>query len=207
MCLSVKDTTKQCRLLNDILGVVGEITILVKYSPKRENLLGTVQQNLQFDEEKEDEIGVTSFSKLCVTRWTVRATTYMKVLSNYDPLLNLWDVCLQDKLDKEIRARIIGCKSQMKTFEFFYGLNLSHKVYSLTDNLSKALQKESMSALEGQRNANLTIQTFQSVRPKEAADLFYKYVVINAGTHKSIAQPLLPGKRKRPNYQSLVNFF
>ena len=57
----------QCRLLNDILGVVGEITILVKYSPKRENSLGTIQQNLQFDEEKEDEIEVTSLSKLCHT--------------------------------------------------------------------------------------------------------------------------------------------
>ena len=207
LSLSVKDMTKQCRLLNDIVGVVGEITILVKYSPKRENLLGKIQENLQFDEEKDDEIEVTSLSKLCVTRWTVRATTYKKVLSNYDPLLNLWDVCLQDKLDKEIRSRIIGCESQMKTFEFFYGLHLSHKIYSLTDNLSKTLQKESMSALEGQRIANLTIKTFQDMRTKEAADLFYKYVVGNASSHKSIAQPMLPRKRKRPNYQSLVNFF
>ena len=41
--LSVKDTTKSNRLLNDVvMGTVAEITILVKYSPKREQVLGTI---------------------------------------------------------------------------------------------------------------------------------------------------------------------
>ena len=63
-----------------------------------------------------------------------------------------------------------------------------------------------MSDLEGQRIANLTIQTFQSTRTKEAADVFYKYVVINAG--KQVNCPTnVAEKRKRPDYQSLINFF
>ena len=34
LSLSIKDLTSQCKLLNDTMGTVGEITILVKYSPK-----------------------------------------------------------------------------------------------------------------------------------------------------------------------------
>ena len=60
------------------MGTVGEITILVKYSPKREKLLGTVQQNLEYEDGDYDK--TTSLSKLCVTRWTVRISTYMNVL-------------------------------------------------------------------------------------------------------------------------------
>jgi len=55
---------------------------------------------------------------------------------------------LQVSLDRETRARIIGCQAQMTTFEFFYGLNLAYRLYSMTDNLSKTIQKESFSAVE-----------------------------------------------------------
>ena len=34
--LSVKDLTKQCKLIDDVMATVGEITILVKYSHKRQ---------------------------------------------------------------------------------------------------------------------------------------------------------------------------
>ena len=40
--LSVKDITSQYKLLRDTMGTVGEMTILVKFSPKRKKMLGTI---------------------------------------------------------------------------------------------------------------------------------------------------------------------
>ena len=206
LSLSVKDVTKQCKLLDDVMGTVAEITILVKYSPKREKLLGSIQQNLEYEDEYDYE-KTTNLSKLCVTRWTVRASTYMKVLSNYDQLMTLWNVCLQGSLDKEVRSRIIGCESQMKKFNFFFDLHLGHRLYSITDNLSKTLQSEKMPAIEGQRISRLTIKTFESMRTDEAAKMFYDSVIKKASKHTFIEAPVLSRKRKRPNYRALINYF
>ena len=60
--LSVKSTTEQCQLLRDTLDTVREICILVKYSPKREKLLGNIQDNI------EGEYQTTALVKLCPTR-------------------------------------------------------------------------------------------------------------------------------------------
>ena len=48
--LSVKSTTYNCKLLKDTLETVREICTLVKYSPKHEKLLGSIQENIKTDE-------------------------------------------------------------------------------------------------------------------------------------------------------------
>ena len=48
--------------------------------------LGSIQQNIEH--KGEDDYEVTNLSKLRVTRWTVRGSTYIKVLSNYEQLMN-----------------------------------------------------------------------------------------------------------------------
>ena len=52
--LSVKTTMEQCKLLKNVIGTVGEICILVKFSPKRERLL--------------EEIKMTSVLKMMVIK-------------------------------------------------------------------------------------------------------------------------------------------
>ena len=72
--------------------------------------------------------------------------------------MKLWDVSLAvDKLDSEVKTRVIGVQNQMCKFEFFYGLNLSQRLLVISENLSKTLQKESMSALSGFHLAQLTV--------------------------------------------------
>ena len=78
--LSVKSATEQCQLLRDTLDTVQEICILIKYSPKREKLLGNIQGNI------EREYQTTTLDKLCPTRWTVRAGCYRKIVTFYDAL-------------------------------------------------------------------------------------------------------------------------
>ena len=82
----------------------------------------------------------SALEKLRPTSWTVRASYFQKIIDNYCVLLKLWDECLKESLDAEIRLRIIGSKAQMKTFNFFFGLCLGQLHYSLTDSLSKICQ-------------------------------------------------------------------
>ena len=107
-----------------------------------------------------------------------------------------------EKLDTETHARIVGCQSQMESFSFFFGLLLSHRLYILTDNLSKTLQKEKMSAVKGQRLANLTVQTLQGMRTSQDFDLFYKTVKKKAAK-LDVEEPTLSRKRRRPKYSIL----
>ena len=88
--------------------------------------------------------------------------------------MKLWDVSLATgKLDSEVKVRIIGVQNQMYGFHFFYGLNLSQRLFALSNNLSKTLQKESMSALSGIHLAELTVQTYQKMRSVEEGELFF----------------------------------
>ena len=121
-----------------MLETVVEITKLIKFSPKREQLLGAVKENFEIDDDDSLEQN-DSLAKLCTTRWRVRANAFNKVINNFGLLFELWDICLGSKLDKETRSRILGSKSQMTEFRFFFGINLAYRMYSITDNLSKAL--------------------------------------------------------------------
>ena len=125
------------------MGTMVEITTLVKYSPKREQLQGSIQEKIEFEDNDDSQFDEQFewLAKLCITCWIKRATAIKKVIVNYQPLYNLLETCLEEKLDHENCSRIIGCHSQMGDFRFFHGLNLAHTVHSLTDNLSKTLQK------------------------------------------------------------------
>ena len=174
-------------------------------SPKREKMLGSIQENVEgeVDYEEHSRNKSSSLDKLCVTRWTVRAACFLKIINNYDQLLDLWEMCLNEKLTTDVKARIIGCNAQMRTFLFYFSLLLGHRIYALTDNLSKTLQKEKMSAVSGQRLANLTVQTFQSMRNNESFKLFFETVVKKAKQHSLIEEPTAPRKRNRPDYSIL----
>ena len=138
--------------------------IIVKYSPKREKMLGEMSSNIEVMDPDVDLDDGTSLEKLSETRWTVRASCFQKIIDCYSNLQSLWDLCLAENLAKEVRSRIIGCQAQMKKFSFFFGLCLGQRLFSLTDNLSKTLQKESMSAVSVHRLAMLTKKTVDGMR-------------------------------------------
>ena len=65
--LLVKDAIKSNRLINDVLKIVVEITKLIKFSPKRELILGAVKENFEIDNDNSFEQN-NSLAKLCTTR-------------------------------------------------------------------------------------------------------------------------------------------
>lgn len=102
--LSVKDATTRIKLLSDTMDTAREIATLIKYSPKRGHLLGEIKQNIEGEDSTTGGI-----LKVCPTRWTVRASCFRRILDNYDALLEEWTLCLDTRLDTDVRGRIIGC--------------------------------------------------------------------------------------------------
>lgn len=206
LSLSLKDTCSNVKILNDTLGTVGEICVLVKYSPKREKMLGSIKDNVDGDLEEDDlhdKESAPSLDKLCVTRWTIRGKCFEKIIENYGVLIKLWEKCLgEGRLSTDVKARIVGCQSQMSTFSFFFGLCLGHRIFMITDNLSKTLQSEKMSGTSSQRLANLTVKTLEGMRTDDNFNLFFEFVTEKA-SKLPVDEPKLKRKRRTPNYSML----
>ena len=130
--------------MEDALNVARKIVILIKYSPKREGILGNINLEME-DLEYKQPAGVTKLSK---TRWTVRAICFERILCNYNEIMGIMAITLkQGKLDSKVKSRTIGCKHQMETFSLFFGLCLGKNLYKLSDNLSKTLPCTKMCVL------------------------------------------------------------
>lgn len=204
LSLSVKDTTKNIKILRDTMGTAGEIVILIKYSPKRENILGMLKDQIECDSE--DVVKANGILKLSETRWTVRADCFKRILENYENLMGVWKHCLEnDRMQTDLKARIIGVEKQMKSFDFFFGLSIGHRLFSHTDNLSRTLQAEKMSACQSKRNANLVVSVLEAMRNEESFNNLYDVIVLKAKKHSFIAEPTNKRKRKAPNY-SIITF-
>ena len=203
LSLGVKSTVKDCKLLSDTMSTARELVILIKYSPKRETILESLKDKIEDESSDTEKCG--GILKLCPTRWTVTAACYDRILLNYASLLKAWEVCLEGKLETDVRARIIGCDTQMKTFNFFFGLHLSKRLFAHTDNLSKTLQSPSLSAAGGQHLANLTVEVLQNIRNEASFNAFYDVVLIKVKEYPVIAQPIVPRKRRAPERYEIGN--
>ncbi|XP_076315014.1 52 kDa repressor of the inhibitor of the protein kinase-like [Tachypleus tridentatus] len=187
--LAVYVTTKGSKLLADTLDITYEICKLIKFSPKRQGLLEKIKADINLE--------TAGLKVICPTRWTVRSQSFDRIIAKYEALLLEWDVCLEDRLDSEMRARIIGIRSQMEKFEYFFALHLGVAVYSLTDNLSKTLQKTCMSAAQGQQNAKLVAGVLDKMRNDGNFDKIYEEVHRNTMELNS-SEPQMPRQKRAP---------
>ena len=198
LSLSVKETTKKSKILSDTMDTTGEIAILVKYSPKREQKLESIKVMYEEDE------AVSRISKLSTTRWTVRANCFQRIRDNYSFLYELWDECLKESgLNRDVKSRIIGCKSQMETFDFYFGLKLGKLLYSPTDKLSQTLQSQKMSAVSSKHLAMHAVETISNLRNSESFDSLYDLCLREIQNIKFVEEPVLKRKRKEPKYSLL----
>ena len=164
--LAVSDTIKNCSTVKNALDTTHEITKLVKYSPRRENLFWDLKDSMA--------PGSPGVCVLCPTQWTVRAESMQSIIHNYSVLQELWDRAVEIVHDSETIACIRGVATQMHSFDFFFGLVLGESLLRNTDNLSRTLQKKNYSAAEGQLTANQTKRTLMGIRNEECFDLFWE---------------------------------
>ena len=66
----------------------------------------------------------SGFRVLCPTRWIVRTESMKSILNNWVALQQVQDESLDGNLQSETKGRIIGEKSQMNTFNYFYGVTI-----------------------------------------------------------------------------------
>ena len=203
--LSVKDATKQSKILEKTMGIAREIIVLIKYSPKRENLLGSIKEQVEFHDEPEER--ANNLKKLSETRWTIRATCMQRILDNYESVMKVWIECLDnDEMKYDLKGKIIGVRSQMETFDLFFGLNLASRIYTHTDNLAKSVQGKKMSATSSKRVVDLTIKVLQSIRDDLHFNSFFDVVQKKAESISFIRDPKLGRKTKDPAHYSILNY-
>ncbi|XP_074641139.1 zinc finger MYM-type protein 1-like [Tubulanus polymorphus] len=192
--LAANDAIKAVKVTKD--DISHEICKLVKYSPRRDGIFHKIKEEL--------EPNTPGLRVLCPTRWTVRAASLSSILDNYQILLELWEQTDYVK-DTDTKARIIGVQSQMKQWDFFWGVNLARLVLRHADNLSKTLQNPNLTAAAGQKCAMDTLSTLRAIRTDRDFDLFYDTVLKMAqqtdedGYPKlEISDPKLPRRRNTP---------
>ena len=112
--------------MRDALETVHEVTKLIKYSPRREDISVHTQ--------------CAGVRVLCPTRWTVKAESIASVLKNYEVLQSTWQEASSITSNSEMKARIGGVSASMKTFNFIYGAIFGEIVLKHYDNLSGTLQ-------------------------------------------------------------------
>ena len=149
--MAVGDMVKNVRFLKDSMDTTYEISNLNKKSPKRDTMLQKIQKDISLE--------YPGFRVLCPTRWTVRAESMKSILDNWVALQQVWDESLDGNLEPEIKGRIFCVKSQMTTFDCFYGVTILQLVLRDSDNLSKTLQKSSLTSCQRKEIADLTLQT------------------------------------------------
>ena len=195
--LACADSIKKCKMISDALDTTYEITKLVKKSPKRDSQLEKMQKEMRDGHASNTMQSKHGIRLLCPTRWTVRAEAMESILENYQVLVDLWDWSLTNCSDTDMKARIRGVASHMMKFDFFFGLCLGQCMLRHADTLSATLQKEDMSAAEGQAVAAMTVKTLRSMRTDEQFQMFW-----NVTTKKAdlchVDQPKLPRRRRAP---------
>lgn len=191
--LAVNDAIKQLRPIKGALETAYEITKLIKYSPRREGIF----EQLKCAHEVETGFHSAGIRLLCPTRWTVRANTLESIIVNYEVLLDTWDEALDVCRDTEIKARINGVWSQMKTFDFVFGTILGELILRHSDNLSRTIQSKNISAAEGQQLAKLVIATLRSIREEDKYDLFWTKL-LKFAEDNDVDDPQLPRRKRRP---------
>ena len=62
------------------MGTVGEICVLIEYSPKRKKMLGSIVQNIEGEFVEQWRSDNQKLDKICVTRWTNYGKVFQKDL-------------------------------------------------------------------------------------------------------------------------------
>ena len=91
----------------------------------------------------------------------------------------------------------------MNTFELIFGLNIGHRLFSHTDNLSKTLQGAKMSANNSKRTPELVASVLQDMRNERSFNQMFDVITTKAKANSFVNDEVLSRKIKAPNYSIL----
>ena len=187
--LAVNDALKKCQSMRNGLSFSGEIINLIKYSPKRQQRLKKIKEEIGWK--------CRGVNTLCITRWTVKMQALESIVLNYVPLLMLFHEAGGEESVPDMKARIEGCFQTMMKFDFFFGICLAIEVLGITDEFATALQLKDLSAAEGKKVFETTVKTLESLNNVEQFNYMWEKTVKKASEF-DLDEPRLPRPIKRP---------
>ena len=185
--LCLQTLARKISAIREALDLVMELSQFIRYSPKRSTLFQNLQSQLT--------PGAPSLKPLCPTRWTVRTRAIEAVISNYAVLTTAL-IEIHDSGRDEYALKAGGYLSTMERFSAFFGLKLSHLIFSATEQLSITLQGRNTTMQEAVESANLAIKFLQSQRNDDTFDRFYSR--ITEDSEQLTSEPALPRYRRAP---------
>lgn len=194
--LVLQDVGKAVKAVRDALDLAREISRLIKFSPKHEVMFTKCRINASAHLESGEQPKVfTGIKPLCATRWTVRTGAIDAILKNYEVLQEtMLDINRQQRDDNGVTAG--GIAALMETFQTFWGLKVSHVVFSAAEQLSISLQGKDTTAQEAQKACQAARNYYKRLRKPEEFDILYEDAVKQASLLG--IEPCLPRYRKRP---------
>ena len=155
---------------------------LIRASPKRLALFQKLKHELA--------VGTPGLKPFCPTRWTVRTGALDAVICT--ELEQIGRECYG-----EPSRKASGLLALMEKFTTFFGLKLSHLVFSATEQLSRTPQNSDINAQEATMAASAAARFLHRQRLESSFEYFYHLTVEEAKdlTHP----PTIPRRQCRPH--------
>ena len=128
------------------------------------------------------------------TRWTVRNGSIHSVLLNYSILIKTLDEVR--KGTDEYASKASGLLMKLESFDIFFGLKLSHLIFSASEQFSTNLQAKDTTIYEATHGAELLVSHYKSLRIESKFDRFYDDILEQSSGLTE--EPSLPRYRKMP---------
>ena len=184
--LCLQTVGRQVAPVRDSLELVREVSQLIRFSPKRLSLFESTQSQLSHSSP--------SLKPLCPTRWTAHTGAINAVLANYEVLCDA--LCkIHEEGHDEYAMKAGGILRAMEKFCTFFGLHLSHLVFSATDQLYLSLQGIDTTVQEAIQASNLALKYLERQRSDEAFNCFYD--CLTETSKELTSEPSLPWYARR----------
>ena len=96
-----------------------------------------------------------------------------------------------------------GCKvCNPRQFLRFFGMHLSRKILSVSEQLSRILQTKDISMSDALKAVDITLSSFKNQRSDAVFDKFYDFVVLSAA---KTSEPQAPKVRKAKKFFDATN--
>lgn len=190
--LAVQDTCRSIKIMSDTFDTILELSKTMKYSSKKKAMLLSLKEELSPHSP--------SNRPLCPTRWTVRAESLRSIIANYEVVQQLMEDIIEE-YSGVIEAKSVarGILATMERFSFLFGVSVSEKVFTITDTLSKAVQKKTLCAVEAQTYATVTLARLKEERNDENFISLWDDLLVKCSQFR-VAEPTLPRKRRAPTH-------
>lgn len=185
--LTLQDLTRKVKPVKDALSFAMDVIQLIKYSPKRQVMMESIQSQL-------DSSTTSGIRTLCPTRWTVRTSAFQSILINYHVLRETFEQSSHGS--DECSRRANGVLALMDKFSTYFGVKLSILIFSITEQMSLTLQHRDTSVQDGHNVAEITIKHLERLRNDEKFNAFFSDVKSESANHCD--SPVLPRQRQLP---------